>query len=86
MDICPTAPLLKKNPRGNTRSENSLFPVKETKTRKVGETKERSTQWIKYRKDREKERQKGKASAWRGFMSGAWLLAMGLVPLWSTPL
>lgn len=36
--------------------------------------------------ERETERQRGKASVWRGFMSGACLLAMGLVPLWSTPL
>lgn len=72
-------------------SENSLFPAKETKARKVSETKQWITHTHTHREgeiDRKKERQRRrrKASVWRGFMSGACLLAMGLVPLWSTPL
>ena len=64
-----------------------LFPSKgRKKTQNVWARQNRDRGRSKGKTDWRRDRERGKASVWRGFMSGACLLAVGLVPLWSTPL
>ena len=67
--------------------KKSCFQAKgRKKTQNVWARQNRDRGRSKEQTDWRRDRARGKASVWRGFMSGACLLAVGLVPLWSTPL